>query len=106
MQTLWVRCCSRTGCSLTAGKKFSHDINKVKSKIGKKKSDPRLEERVFKLLIFLIENTGNKLLDYVNFTGENPWYLRAFGLSGKDSTRICACNQKLNMKATKRIIHQ
>lgn len=59
----------------------------------------------FKPLIFLTEQKGNKLFDYVNFTRENPQYLRAFQPSGKESTRICVCNQKLNVKTTNKVTH-
>lgn len=53
-----------------------------------------------KPLIFLTEQKGNKLFDNVNFTGENPQYLRAFQPTGKESTGICVCNQNLNIKTT------
>lgn len=59
-----------------------------------------------KLLVFLIEQTGNKLFDYANFRGENHWYLRAFQPSGKDSTTFCVCKQKLNIKTTSQVTHQ
>lgn len=39
--------------------------------------------RDLKPLSFLIEQKGNKLFYYVNFTGENPQYLKAFQSSGK-----------------------